>query len=84
MAENVENQTIHLLQEMRAEMRERFDEMNKRFDEVDERFADVNNRIDGLSYIVTLLAADFGRNDDRIDTLEEQVKRLEQKVEAQP
>ncbi|MGR3468970.1 MAG: hypothetical protein ACU0CI_13945 [Shimia sp.] len=84
MAENVENQTIHLLQEMRAEMKDMRSEMNRRFDEVDERFADVNNRIDGLSYIVTLMAADFGRNDDRIDLLEEQVKRLEPKVEAQP
>ncbi|MBC7181285.1 MAG: hypothetical protein H5U14_14520, partial [Roseovarius sp.] len=50
MAETPDNHTVALLQEMRREMRERFDAIDTRFDGVDAR-------IDGLTHILTLMAA---------------------------
>jgi archaellum component FlaC len=69
MADDAENHTIKLLQEMRAEMRAGFSDVNERFD-------DVNTRIDGLSHIVTLLAANMGGHDQRIEDLETAVSKL--------
>ena len=56
MADTPENHTIRLLQEMRAEMRKGFD--------------DVSTRIDGLTHIITLLAAHSHTLDERIEKLE--------------
>lgn len=57
MPDTPENHTIRLLQEMRAEMRKGFE--------------DVNTRIDGLTHILTLLAAHSHTLDERIEKLEE-------------
>ena len=57
MPDAPENHTIRLLQEMRAEMRKGFE--------------DVNTRIDGLTHILTLLAAHSHTLDERIEKLEE-------------
>ncbi len=56
MADETENHTIKLIQEMRAEMRERFD--------------DVGTRIDGLTHIMTLMAGHSHDLDERIGVLE--------------
>ena len=56
MIDDPENHTIRLLQEMRAEMRKGFD--------------DVGTRIDGLTHIITLLAAHSHTLDERIEKLE--------------
>jgi hypothetical protein len=69
MANETENHTIKLLQEMRGEMRD------LRSD-VSEGFQDVNTRIDGLSHIITLLAANMGGHEDRIGSLEEAISKL--------
>lgn len=63
MSENAENHTIKLLQEMRKEI-------TQRFDGIDQQFSDVNTRIDGLTHIVTLLAANMGGHENRIIDLE--------------
>lgn len=76
MADDTENHTIKLLQEMRREMQDTRSEMRKRFDAVDERFDDVDTRIDGLTHIVTLLAANMGGHDARLDHLEDTVAKL--------
>lgn len=57
MPDTPENHTIRLLQEMRADLRKGFD--------------DVNTRIDGLTHILTLMAAHSHTLDERIEKLEE-------------
>ncbi len=69
MAEDAENHTLKLLQEMRKEIGDSRAEMRERFDDVD-------MRIDGLSHIVTLLAANMGGHDQRIEDLEAAVEGL--------
>lgn len=56
MADETENHTIRLLQEMRAEMRQGFE--------------DVNLRIDGLTHILVTLAGHIHQHDERIDRIE--------------
>ena len=67
MAETPENHTIALLQEMRREMRERFDA-------VDERFDGVDARIDGVTHILTLMAGHSHDLDRRVEALEDAAK----------
>jgi hypothetical protein len=67
MAETPDNHTVALLQEMRREMRERFDAIDTRFDGVDAR-------IDGLTHILTLMAAHSHDLDARVSTLEDASK----------
>ena len=78
MADETENHTIRLLQEMRGEMREMRGEMqsmraemHQRFAAVDERFDETNLRIDGLSHLMVLLAGNVAGHADRIEALEE-------------
>lgn len=70
MADDPENRTIKLLQEMRNEIKTGFDSVNERFD-------DVNARIDVLTHIVTLLAANMGGHNDRLEKPEEAMATLE-------
>ena len=74
MAETPDNHTIALLQEMRREMRERFDAVDDRFDAIDERFDGVDARIDGLTHILTLMAGHSHDLDRRVEALEEAAK----------
>lgn len=76
MAEDPENHTIKLLQEMRREINGRFDKVDERFAKIDDRFDEVDMRIDGLTYIVTMLAGNMGGHTERLDTLEAQMKAL--------
>ncbi|MDZ7710579.1 MAG: hypothetical protein U5K36_11375 [Roseovarius sp.] len=71
MAETPENHTIALLQDMRREMRERFDAIDRRFDEVEERFDGVDARIDGVTHIMTLIAGHQYALEARVETLED-------------
>ncbi len=57
MADEPENHTLRLLQEMRQEMREGFD--------------GVNARIDGLTHIVTLLASHSHSLEERLTRIDE-------------
>lgn len=59
----VENHTIHLLQQMRQEMREEFARMR-------EEFNHVNRRIDGVTHIMTLLAGHTHHLEERVSKLE--------------
>ena len=63
MANEPENHTIRLLQEMRAEMR-------AEFARVREEFANVNLRLDGVTHILTLLAGRSHDHEQRIAKLE--------------
>ena len=71
MAEDAENHTVRLLQEMRGEMREMRDEMRAGFAAVDERFDETDARLDGLTHLMVLLAANVAGHEDRIGALEE-------------
>ena len=70
MADETDNHTIKLLQEMRSEMREMRAEAREMRAETREGLDDVNTRIDGLSHIVTLLAGNMGGHEQRIEDLE--------------
>ncbi len=48
MAEDVENHTLRLLQEMRAEMREGFTQVNLRMDGLEQRLDGVEQRLGGV------------------------------------
>ncbi|HRO11922.1 hypothetical protein [Amaricoccus sp.] len=63
MADEPENHTIRLLQEVRTEMRERFDKVDGRFD-------DLGLRVDGITHILTLLAGVSHNHEERISKLE--------------
>lgn len=63
MADEPENHTIRLLQEVRTEMRERFDKVDGRFD-------DLGLRVDGITHILTLLAGVSHSHEERISKLE--------------
>jgi hypothetical protein len=56
MADDPENHTIRLLQEMRAEMRKGFE--------------DVNLRMDGLTHILVTLAGHIHQHEERMERLE--------------
>lgn len=58
MTDNTENHTIRLLQEMREDMRGMRD--------------DINARLDGITHIMTLMAAHSHTLDERIGKLEDQ------------
>lgn len=70
MAEAPDNHIVALLQEMRREMRERFDAIDTRFDGVDDRFDGVDARIEGLTHILTLMAAHSHDLGARVATLQ--------------
>jgi len=74
MAETPDNHTVALLQEMRREMRDRFDAIDTRFDGISSRFDGVDARIDGLTHILTLMAAHSHDLDARVSTLEDAAK----------
>lgn len=63
MPDEPENHTIRLLQEMRTEMRQGFEGVNARID-------DTNTRLDGLTHILVLLAANQHQHEERIEKLE--------------
>lgn len=63
MTDTPENHTIRLLQEIRAEMRQGFADVNARVD-------DLSTRMDGMTHILVMLAADLHRQDERIEKLE--------------
>ncbi len=70
MADNTDNLTLKLLQEIRKEMNTRFDVIDKRFDAVDERFDEVEARIGGLTHVIILLANNASQHEDRLENLE--------------
>lgn len=70
MADEPENHTIRLLQEMRVEMAAMRTEMHEEFARVHEDLANVNLRIDGVTHILTLLAGRSHDHEERITTLE--------------
>ena len=74
MAKTPDNHTVALLQEMRREMRERFDAIDTRFDGIESRFDGVDARINGLTHILTLMAAHSHDLDTRVSTMEDAAK----------
>jgi len=70
MSNRTENHTIKLLQEMRAEMKDRFNAIDEKFDAIDEKFSDLNLRLDGMSHIMTLMAGHSHGLDARVERLE--------------
>lgn len=69
MADEPENHTVRLLQEIRVEMAAMRNEMHAEFARVHEGFANVNLRIDGLTHIVPLLAGCSHDHEERIAQL---------------
>ena len=74
MAKTPDKHTVALLQEMRREMRERFDAIDTRFDGIESRFDGVDARINGLTHILTLMAAHSHDLDTRVSTMEDAAK----------
>ncbi len=67
MAEDTDNHTLRLLQEMRTEMREMRDDLS-------ERLEDVSTRLDGNTLILNMVAGIVHDHEKRIDTLESSAK----------
>lgn len=85
MSEEPENHTIRLLQEMRAEMRERFDKVDERFEEIDKRFEQIDKRFDKIDSDVAQLSETSGKTIDAVLALSkdvEQVKETSSLVDA--
>jgi len=70
MSEDIENHTIRLLQEMRAEMRAGFDKVDARFSELDARFDEVDLKIDGNTILLNMIAGVAADHERRIGAIE--------------
>ena len=70
MASDPEKHTVHLLREMRDEIRERFDKIDERFVKVDERFAALEMKTDGQSGQLSTIIGLLGNHADRLELLE--------------
>ena len=70
MSDETENDTLRLLQEIRAEMRERFDRIDARFAAIDERFDGVEQRLDGNTLLLNIVAGITHDHERRINALE--------------
>ena len=78
MADDNENHTVYLLQEMRGEMQEMNaglrdvrSDMSVFRGEVNERFDEVNLRMDGLTHMMALLAGNAASHEGRIEALKD-------------
>jgi uncharacterized coiled-coil protein SlyX len=77
VADEIENHTIRLLQEMRAEMNARFDHIDRKFDAVngrldavEERLEHFDTRLTGQSVMLTMITGMVAQQDERIERLE--------------
>lgn len=64
MSDEIENHTVRLLQEMRADMDARFGSLNERLD-------DLVQRIDGNTLVFNLVAGVTYNHEERITALEQ-------------
>lgn len=78
MSEEPENHTIRLLQEMRAEMRERFDKVDERFEEIDKRFEQIDKRFDKIDSDVAQLSETSGKTIDAVLALSKNAEELKE------
>jgi len=67
-----ENHTIRLLQEMREEIRDRFDKIDDRFADMETRFDALENVFAGLSFITADGRSEIEAIKARLDKLEAQ------------
>ena len=72
MAENTDNLTLKLLQEMRGDMKDMKTEMR-------EMRSDLNTRMDGITNVMMMIAAQGYTHGDRIDEFDSRLKKLEAK-----
>lgn len=70
MADDFENHTLRLLQEMRSEMRDRFAGIEQRFTGVEQRLDGIEQRIDGNTLILNMLAGLIHDHEQRIEAVE--------------
>ena len=70
MAEEPENLTLRLLQEMRTDSNRRADAMEQRFTAMEERFTDLVQRIDGNTPVFNLVAGFVHDHEQRMAGLE--------------
>ena len=70
MADEPENLTIRLLQEIRAEMREMRTDLSARVDGLSTRVDDLSTRVDGNAVILNMLAGMWHIQEERIAKLE--------------
>lgn len=76
MADDNENHSVGVLQELCGDLREFRTEVPAGFDAVDEGFDDVNLRLDGLTHMIARIAGNVASNEVGIETLEETVEML--------
>ena len=65
-----ESHTLRLLQELRGEMQDMRQDIRDLRQETRDGFDDVNTRLDGVTHILTLLAANLHDHEGRLDRLE--------------
>ena len=70
MAEEVENHTLRLLQEMRAEMKGQGERLGGIAAEMADMRADLTNRLDGNTLLLNLIAGMPHNHEERIQKLE--------------
>lgn len=70
MAEELENLTLRLLQELRTEMREMRSELNDRCSDIDERLEGLTLRVDGNTVMFSMLGGLVHRHEERLDKIE--------------
>lgn len=71
-----QNMTIKLLQEMRTEMRERFESVDKKLDAMDKRIRNQGQAIYGESVLGRYAAAEV---EERLEKIEKRLARVEKK-----
>ena len=75
MADEPENLTVRLLQELRTEMREMRHDLTSRVDDLSTRVDELSTRVDGNAVILNMLAGMWHMQDERIGKLEANQKR---------
>ena len=78
MADDTENHTLRLLQEMRSEMHAMRKDMTAGFAELREEAEETNTRIAGLSYFMATLAGNFAEHSERLDAVAADVDAMKE------
>ena len=70
MADEAENLTLRVLQELREKMRARLDKVDGNISDLGERFTDLTQRVDGNTLTFNLVAGIVYDHEQRIEKLE--------------
>lgn len=74
--------TVRQVEDLRAEMEQRFDLMEQRFDRIDERFDQIDERFARIEGRFERIGERFARTDGRLDRVDGHFRSLEENLEA--